>query len=286
MTDIEIKTRSIYDELSPAEQKVAWYFLQNLGSVFDDPIAVLAEKSGVSQVMWVRFCKALGFSGLKDMKKNLFFQLSQQRTEAAAPSMDFLDTRTYSSVEGIISGVEAGALEAVRSTAQILVPAVLEEVAAKVSKADTVRLFGVGASGLVANDLYYKLLRIDMNAVFCTDLHVQLTYITAAKPGDVAIFFSNSGNTTEILELARAARERGACVVAVTKYGQNQLSELADFVLPTSSPELQFRSGATSSRLAALFVVDVLFTTLCNKNYETVAKPLAESYTQCSRHHV
>lgn len=285
MTDIEIKTRSIYDELSPAEQKVAWYFLQNLGSVFDDPIAVLAEKSGVSQVMWVRFCKALGFSGLKDMKKNLFFQLSQQRTEAAAPSMDFLDTRTYSSVEGIISGVEAGALEAVRSTAQILVPAVLEEVAAKVSKADTVRLFGVGASGLVANDLYYKLLRIDMNAVFCTDLHVQLTYITAAKPGDVAIFFSNSGNTTEMLELARAARERGACVVAVTKYGQNQLSELADFVLPTSSPELQFRSGATSSRLAALFVVDVLFTTLCNKNYETVAKPLAESYTQCSRHH-
>ncbi|MFR5782440.1 MAG: MurR/RpiR family transcriptional regulator [Oscillospiraceae bacterium] len=72
MTDIEIKTRSIYDELSPAEQKVAWYFLQNLGSVFDDPIAVLAEKSGVSQVMWVRFCKALGFSGLKDMKKTCF----------------------------------------------------------------------------------------------------------------------------------------------------------------------------------------------------------------------
>lgn len=285
MTDIEIKTRSIYDQLSPAEQKVAWYFLQNLGSVFDDPIAVLAEKSGVSQVMWVRFCKALGFSGLKDMKKNLFSQLNQQRTEASAPSMDFLDTRTYSSVEGIISGVEAGSLEAVRTTAQILDAGVLESVAAKMAGADTVRLFGVGASGLVANDLYYKLLRIDMNAVFCTDLHVQLTYITAAKPGDVAIFFSNSGNTTEILELARAARERGACVVAVTKYGQNQLAELADFVLPTSSPELQFRSGATSSRLAALFVVDVLFTTLCNKNYETVAKPLSESYTQCSRHH-
>lgn len=75
MTDIEIKTRSIYDELSPAEQKVARYFLQNLSSVFDDPIASLAEKSGVSQVMWVRFCKSLGFSGLKDMKKNLVSQL-------------------------------------------------------------------------------------------------------------------------------------------------------------------------------------------------------------------
>ena len=179
MTDIEIKTRSIYDELSPAEQKVAWYFLQNLGSVFDDPIAVLAEKSGVSQVMWVRFCKSLGFSGLKDMKKNLFFQLSQQRAEASAPSMDFLDTRTYSSVEGIISGVEAGSLEAIRSTAQIQDTAKIETVAAKIAQADCVRLFGVGASGLVASDLYYKLLRVDVDAVFCTDLHVQLTYITS-----------------------------------------------------------------------------------------------------------
>ena len=61
MTDIEIRTRSRYDALSPAEQKVARYFLQNLSSVFDDPIASLAEKSGVSQVVWVRFCKSLGF---------------------------------------------------------------------------------------------------------------------------------------------------------------------------------------------------------------------------------
>lgn len=199
--------------------------------------------------------------------------------------MDFLDTRTYSSVEGIISGVEAGSLEAIRSTAQIQDTAKIETVAAKIAQADCVRLFGVGASGLVASDLYYKLLRVDVDAVFCTDLHVQLTYITGSKPGDVAIFFSNSGSTTEILELAQAARDRGACVVAVTKYGTNQLADLADYVLPTSSPELQFRSGATSSRLAALFVVDVLFTTLCNKNYSTVAKPLAESYSQCSKHH-
>lgn len=287
MTDIEIKTRSIYDELSPAEQKVARYFLQNLSSVFDDPIALLAEKSGVSQVMWVRFCKSLGFSGLKDMKKNLVSQLRESHEEAALPSsMDFLDTRIYASTEDIIRGVEAGAADAIRSTAKIQNPAVLEAVAARVATSQSVRLFGVGASGLVAEDLYYKLLRIDLNVFFCTDLHVQLTYITSMKPGDIAIFFSNSGKTTEILELATVARERQACVVAVTKYGTNPLAELSDFVLPTSSPELEFRSGAMSSRMAAMLVVDMLFTTLCNKNYDTVAKPLSESFSQCSKHHL
>ena len=287
MTDIEIKTRSIYDELSPAEQKVARYFLQNLSSVFDDPIASLAEKSGVSQVMWVRFCKSLGFSGLKDMKKNLVSQLRESHEEAALPSsMDFLDTRIYASTEDIIRGVEAGAADAIRSTAKIQNPAVLEAVAARVATSQSVRLFGVGASGLVAEDLYYKLLRIGLNVFFCTDLHVQHTYITSMKPGDIAIFFSNSGKTTEILELATVARERKACVVAVTKDGTNPLAELPDFVPPTPSPELEPRSGAMSSRMAAMLVVDMLFTTLCNKNYDTVAKPLSESFSQCSKHHL
>ena len=196
MTDIEIRTRSIYDALSPAEQKVARYFLENLSSVFDDPIASLAEKSGVSQVMWVRFCKSLGFSGLKDMKKNLVSQLREAREEAAVPSsMDFLDTRIYSSTEDIIRGIEASAVDAVKSTAKIQEPAVLEAVAARIAAAQSVRLFGVGASGLVAEDLYHKLLRIDLKAIFCTDTHMQLTYITSMKPGDVAVFFSNSGRT-------------------------------------------------------------------------------------------
>ena len=287
MTDIEIRTRSIYDALSPAEQKVARYFLENLSSVFDDPIASLAEKSGVSQVMWVRFCKSLGFSGLKDMKKNLVSQLREAREEAAVPSsMDFLDTRIYSSTEDIIRGIEASAVDAVKSTAKIQEPAVLEAVAARIAAAQSGRLFGVGASGLVAEDLYHKLLRIDLKAIFCTDTHMQLTYITSMKPGDVAVFFSNSGRTAEILELAKAASERRACIVAVTKYGPNPLMELADYVLPTSSPELEFRSGAMSSRVAALLVVDMLFTTLCNKNYDTVAKPLSESFSQCSKHHL
>ena len=287
MTDIEIRTRSRYDALSPAEQKVARYFLQNLSSVFDDPIASLAEKSGVSQVVWVRFCKSLGFSGLKEMKKNLVSQLRQAREETAVPSsMDFLDTRIYAGTEDIIRGIEAGTVDAVRSTAKIQDPAVLEAVAARIAAAQSVRLFGMGASGLVAEDLYYKLLRIDLRAIFCTDAHVQLTYITSIKPGDVAVFFSNSGRTTEVLELARAASERSACIVAVTKYGSNPLAELADYVLPTSSPELEFRSGAMSSRIAALLVVDMLFTTLCNKNYETVSKPLSESFSQCSKHHL
>ena len=67
MTSIELRVRSIYDSLSNAEKKVADYFLDHMESVFSKPIAQLAQEAGVSKVAWVRFCKDIGFDGLKDL---------------------------------------------------------------------------------------------------------------------------------------------------------------------------------------------------------------------------
>ena len=133
---------------------------------------------------------------------------------------------------------------------------------------------------MVAEDLYYKLLRIDLNVFFCTDLHVQLTYITTLKPGDVAIFFSNSGNTTEVLELARAARERNACIVAITKLGPNPLSELADYVLPTSSPELEFQQRCHEQPPVSAFCRGyTLYYTVQQELRHCIQAPVRELFT-------
>ena len=45
MTNIEIKVKSIFDQLSNAERSAAQYFLNNANSIFDKPIAVLAKES-------------------------------------------------------------------------------------------------------------------------------------------------------------------------------------------------------------------------------------------------
>ena len=54
------------------------------------------------------------------------------------------------------------------------------------------RIFGVGASALVGEDLYNKLLRIDKNVCFCRDLHSQLTYAANMTPQDVACLLYTS----------------------------------------------------------------------------------------------
>ena len=68
MTTIELKAQSIYPEISRSEQLAADYFIKNKEDIFKYPLAALAERSGTSQGAWVRFCKSMGYDGLKDRK--------------------------------------------------------------------------------------------------------------------------------------------------------------------------------------------------------------------------
>ena len=83
-----------------------------------------------------------------------------------------------------------------------------------------------------------------------------------SSPGVVTAF-----EVEKILELAN---EKGATTISLTKFGQSPVSEISQIHLSTSpTREANFRSGATSSRLAQLHVMDILFMSVASKQYET-----------------
>lgn len=149
-----------------------------------------------------------------------------------------------------------------------------------------VRLFGVNASSLVAQDLYYKLIRIGKSACYAQDLHIQLTYAATMGPKDVGIFVSNSGTTREVMECLHLAAARGGTTIALTRFDNSPLAQAADLCLYTSSPEISHRSGAMSSRIAQMCMVDVLFTAVARRNYRKVETALENSYKSCMTHRV
>lgn len=285
MTNIEVKTRSIMDSLSNSERKVATYFLNNIESIFSSPIAHLAKESGVSQVTWIRFCKAIGFDGLKDLKRNLFQELNNA-SEETITSYDFSDIRQYRTIEQMCNTIKSTTIQAVEDTMTLLETEELTKIVDLISKAKCVKLFGAGASALVANDFYNKLLRINKSACFSYDTHTQLTYGANTGPDEICIIFSYSGTTKEMLEILAMAKKSNCPTVAITKYTKSPLIADADYAIYLSAPEIDHRSGAMSSRVAQLTVVDLLFTCLANKNYKDVEKFLEESYEVCRTHKI
>lgn len=285
MTNIEIKVKSVFDQLSNAERNAAQYFLNNANSIFDKPIAVLAKESQTTQAAWVRFCKSLGFKGLKELKKSFFVQIQMPASENTHENYTvYSDINGYKSVEEISTNVMQSGICAITDTVKLIDSATMEKAAKAIMKAHSVKLFGVSASALVAEDFYYKLLRIGKNACFSKDSHVQLTYAANISPADAAVIISHSGATAEIIEILDAVKKRGAVGIAVTRFSKKNYLNNADIILYSSAPEIYRRSGAMSSRIAQLTVIDVLFSTIAHQNYRAIEKNLEQSYRSCLVH--
>jgi len=231
----------------------------------------LADKTGASEAAWVRFCKLLGYSGLKEFKRAYVMKgFAREKSENGDEEQLYTDIKGYTSVESIIDNVSLLNGRAISDTQKILDANSVKEAIDVLSKARKILFLGVGASGLVAQDAALKFVRIGKNAVAPTDFHIQLTHTYLLGEDDAVVVISYSGRTKEMIECLEVAKELGCKVISITKYGKNPIASKADIALFISTPEIEKRSGAMGSRIAQLTVIDILFTGVANKEYENI----------------
>jgi DNA-binding MurR/RpiR family transcriptional regulator len=155
---------------------------------------------------------------------------------------------------------------AVTETASRLDTGTLVKVVDALAAAGRIDIYGVGASGFVAVDLQMKLQRIAKPAFAWPDPHLAIQSAALRRPGDVAVGLSHTGTTVDTIDALAEARANGATTVAVTNFPWSPITELADFTLLTAARETAFRSGAMTSRIAQLTVVDCLFVMLAQRD--------------------
>ena len=154
----------------------------------------------------------------------------------------------------------------------------LEKAVEKLANAKTIIFFGVGASNIAARDAEQKFSRINKNAFSFSDVHMAATSVANKGPGDVVVGISFSGHTEEVAKLMELAKSKQATTISITKYGQSAVSHFSDIELHTSAAkEATLRSGATSSRIAQLHIIDILFMSLASVEYEKTVKHLDET---------
>jgi DNA-binding MurR/RpiR family transcriptional regulator len=280
MNIVSEKIKSHYDTLPASERLVADYVLENKDALFQHPIKELATLSGTTQAAWTRFAQAIGYTGLKDLKNAYYAEANTtlEQTDKGGPKIAFKDVNEYTSLQSIADNICATSVQAVQTTYRLFDAGTFSETVSDIVKAKQIQVFGVGTASVAAYDLYCKLLRIHYNVVFNHDHHMNLMTVSQIGPEDAAIFFSDNAKNTEIMQLFSIAKERKAVTIAVTKLGNNALTTGCDHVLFATSPEIDKKSGITSSRFAQLFIVDTLYTAIANRDYENIKGYLKSSY--------
>lgn len=265
MKGLLFRIEDYHVHVNDAEKKLLESLMKRPESVLGKSIQELAKEAYTSPATIVRMVKKLGCLGYKDFQNTLAYEVAlfKESKEIAFQKITKEDT-----IEDVIYKVTKKNIESLETTRKLIEPKIVLECVKLLEKSRTVTLFGLGTSLLVARDLYLKLLRADVICNICDDWHAQLLTAKNLREDDVAIVISYSGLTEEMLVCAQEAKRNGAHVIAITRAVDSRLALEADFVLPVAATELIHRSGAMSSRISQLNVVDILFTAYVNRNYD------------------
>ena len=266
------------DSATVTERNVIDYVLSNPDDVMGMSIHELADASFVSASTVSRMCRRLGLSGFRQFQRSLVFELARRR-DSERTAIE--DVSPKDSIRQTILKVTGRNIESLAITEKLNDPDTIEACVDLMSNAETINLFGMGSSLLSARDLYYKLIRANVRCNINDDWHVQLVNATNMGEGDLAIAFSYSGLTHEVIECSRRAKKRGARLIAITRTGHDsEFVRLADQTLYVASTESIFRSSASASRISQLDIVDILFMAYVNKNYDRCSEWFERNYIE------
>lgn len=266
MENILLKMAQIKD-LSPSERHVVDFILANYRDVCNMGIVELGERTFTSTTTVKRLCRKLGVESYTSFRMLLSAARDgyTYREDAAVEGQVPLDR--YDSVEEVLEKVSQQNASSIRQTARLIDPQALEQVVARMAQAGRIDFYGVGPSYVVALDAQMKCMRLKIPSTAYNDRLSMLTGAGAYTEGALAFLVSHTGESDDMVELARALCRYEVPTVAITCAESSTLSALCLYCLRVDGGGMD-SLGGMSSRIAAMNVIDVLFTALRNTNYE------------------
>lgn len=243
------------EEMRPAERRVADYVGAAPSEVIHMSMARLSELCSVSDPTIMRFCRRFGFEGYQDFKLNL--------AQSLVPSAPFAyeQISPQDSIDNIVRKTCRNSLNAIQRLAEDLDPEQVAEAARILQAASWTGIYATGISEVNALDAEHKFQRLGMRCQALLGRQRRLMHAESARPGDVALIFSQSGHTRQMVDLAVAARAGGARVVSIAA-GDSPLAEVSDVVIAVRPYDRTELLTPLASRLNHHLVTNMLVTAI------------------------
>jgi RpiR family carbohydrate utilization transcriptional regulator len=253
------RVKAALPALPPAEQRVAKLLLSDARSFANLPVSELADRAHVSKPTVVRFCRSVGYDGLTDFKRKLAGSVNEG-VPFVHRAVDE-DEKPADLIVKVVDNAVAALLHYRNDAASHAFEIAINALAEAGRNGRRIEFYGVGNSGIVAQDAQHKFFRLGVNTAACSDGHVQLMSATMLQPGDCAVIISNSGRSRDLLDAAEIARKKGATIIIITASGSPLAAAgQGQVLLAVDHPEDFDRYSPMVSRLLHLIVIDILTT--------------------------
>jgi RpiR family carbohydrate utilization transcriptional regulator len=267
------RIKACLPSLAPAEQRVGKLVLADPRAFAKLPVTELADRAHVSKPTVVRFCRSVGYDGLSDFKLKLAGSVSEG-VPFIHRSVD-ADDKTSDIAVKVIDNTVAAFLKYRNDASSFALEHAAQALAATQKTNRRIEFYGVGNSGIVAQDAQHKFFRLGVNAIAYSDGHMQVMSASMLQPGDCAVIISNSGRTRDLMDACDIARKQGATTIVITASG-SPLASAGHIHLTADHPEGYDKYSPMVSRLLHLLIIDILATTVALRIGEALQPALRD----------
>lgn len=246
------------EKFTSSESELAKYIIDNPDEVSQLSINQIAKKIHISPATITRFCQKISFSGFNEFKHELKRYIDLRNKPAMSSNIKEID---------YFSNLYQNHLEIIETTFRKMTYLDIQQAVSLLTEARKVHVYGIGNSGIAAQEFKWKFFRIGIQVESITDPHQAVMDAALSSGGSLVIGISVSGKTKEVIEAVKIAKRQGATVLAITSDKTSDLSRLADLSLLVMSKSSMHMGQNISPTLPLFLLFDLLYTELVAKDY-------------------
>ncbi len=262
---LEYISRNYYD-LTASEKKIADYIVNNAVDVQQAGISELADACGTAEATISRFSRKLGYPNFSAMKIAIAHAVPSKSNDADMLSGKILMNDSF---EDLCRKIQSADINVISQTFELIRSQAYLDTVELLLKAERVLCMGQGGSSIIAMEAAHLFSTVSGKFSCVQDGHLQAIAVSNLRKDDVVIYFSYSGSVRDMMDTIPLASQRGAKVVLVTRFPKSPGAELADVILQCGSNESPLQLGSVPARISQLFMLDILFSEYCRRDYET-----------------
>ncbi len=237
--------------LHGASRRVAEAIVRDPWSILGMTIYDVAAAAGVSLPSVTRFCRAVGYTGFRELVQGIAQSLG--RLEAKdIESIDHPGDALHP-VPDVVAAVVRQQIEALQITARTIDIEAIDAATKVIANAQRVFILGHGAAYVPALGMAVKLNWAGVCAV-ATSPDMFTNQVIALGKGDVVVGLSHQGRTRDTIDMLALARDLGATTVGVSTVPQSPLAAVSDLSIAVLTPEAA-RSGTFLIAFDTLMVI-------------------------------
>ncbi len=271
------EVRRRYKEFRPSEQKAADIILREEPGIVDWTIEEFAQAAGVSQPTVIRFARALGLKGYRELKNRVLEEYARKKEKTDPGEILAYPLQREDRIVDIPAKVIMTNIKHLEEALKAL--SVYEFVRAVnvLDKAENISVYAVENSACAAEDFAAKMAYIGKRVYFNKDGYMQKVNAGHLTGRDVALGISHTGQSRHTVDALRRARESGAATIAITNCQQALINKYAEIILCTENTQYMY-GNAVFSRCAQISLIDMLYLGVFLKNYDRYAGELNNSW--------